>query len=304
MTDSPETYRAFGLRIASDIALPELPDDDPGRADVTVAEGDVPESGADIGGQIGPFSFARKGALWLEVPDVARFLVTDGCEIRYSKVPGIDEDSLRVFLLGTCFGALLLQRGALVLHGNAFVIDEQCAVCVGPSGAGKSTLAARMLQRGCGVVADDVVPLDEAGRAIPGLPRIKLWQDTADALGINTTGLRRIRPGLAKYDLPLRDAFQASPTPVRAIYVLGPWNRAEFALQELKGVAKFEALHANGYRPRFMKGMDLAAEQLQQSSALAARVSVIEVRRPRLGFDVDGLADRIVADFTQRIAMP
>ena len=306
MDEPGHAYLLFGQRFRSDIALPELgPQLAPGSgrddaAGIVIRRGPVPEDGARIGPQIGPFSHAAPDALWLRIPNVARYLVRGGDRVIYAPEPGIDEDSVRVFLLGSCIGTLLLQRGQLVLHGNAFAIGDGCALCVGPSGAGKSTLAARMMQRGHQVIADDVCPIDAAGRAVPGMARMKLWQDTADRLAIDTSSLRRIRPNLAKYDLPLGETYHSEPLPVRAIYVLSPWNREAFAVTELSGLAKFRALRDNTYRFRFLKGMALGSGHLRQCGDLAARVPVAELHRPRQGFDIDGLVDTIREDFARR----
>ena len=122
------------------------------------------------------------GRIGIDVPEVGRYACSDGVLITVEAAPGASEDALRLFLLGSALGCLLTQRGLLVLHGNAFVVDGGCAVVLGHSGAGKSTLAAEMHRRGHLVLSDDVVPVDAAGRAIPGWPRIKLWQDALDRL--------------------------------------------------------------------------------------------------------------------------
>lgn len=292
-----ERYRLFGLRIASDIRLPELDrcagDED---VDIEISHGHVAIDGATVGPKIGPFSHAAENALWLHVPGVARYMVRDGRKMVYQREGDIDEASVRVFMLGACIGALLLQRGQLVLHGNAFEVGDHCAICVGSSGAGKSTLAARMLQRGHRIVADDVCPLDAQGRAVPGIARIKLWQDTASQLEIETAGLERLRPRIAKFSMPLGDGFRTEPSLVRAIYVLTPWNNSGFAIEDISGIAKFQALRANTYRFRFLRGMEMGPRHFQQCQALAANVRIAQVFRPRLGFDVDGLADLILAD--------
>ncbi|MEY2631638.1 MAG: hypothetical protein RIR00_292, partial [Pseudomonadota bacterium] len=156
-------YSAYNLKIASDLPLPELsllPEADAQSPDVTISLGAVQPEGLPDGQQLGPFLWTSPSQLWLQVPHVARFLVSHGTEIRVDPEPGIDEDSLRVFLLGSAFGALLFQLGYLVLHGNAIRIGDQCMICVGPSGAGKSTLAAGFMQRGHTILADDVVPVD------------------------------------------------------------------------------------------------------------------------------------------------
>ena len=154
------------------------------------------------GRQLGPYLWTTNDQLWLHVPEVARYLVSRGESVVVDPDGDPDEDSLRVFLLGSALGALLFQRGYLVLHGNAVRVRDQCLICVGPSGAGKSTLAAEFMRRGHEVLADDVVPVAADCRILPGFPRIKLWQDAADRLAIETAGLRRIRPQLEKYQLP------------------------------------------------------------------------------------------------------
>ncbi|WP_186456826.1 hypothetical protein [Sphingomonas suaedae] len=249
---------------------------------------------------MGPFCHAAEHALWLHVPGVARYLIRDGRELTYAPETGADEGSVRVFMLGSCIGALLLQRQQMVLHGNAFEVGDRCVICVGSSGAGKSTLAARMLQRGHRIIADDVCAIDPQGRAVPGMPRLKLWQETARRLGIDIAGLQRIRPSIAKFDLPIGDAFRTDPASIAAIYILKPWNRDHFAIDEIKGIEKFQALRANSYRYRFLKGMDLGPWHLQQCSALAGTVPLAQISRPRVGFDIDGLADFILTDLSGR----
>ena len=70
-----------------------------------------------------------------------------------------------------------------MLHGNAVRVDDGCAVVLGRSGAGKSTLSAEFVRRDLDLLADDVVPVDDLLRALPGTPRIKLWADAADRRG-------------------------------------------------------------------------------------------------------------------------
>jgi hypothetical protein len=305
MNDSRQSYRAYDLRITSDIRLPELLACAGGEpADIEIRRGEVPADGFSVGPKVGPFGHATEKALWLQIPNVARYLVRDGTELIYQPEDGIDEGSLRVFMLGTCVGTLLMQRGNLVLHGNAFEVGESCAICIGSSGAGKSTLSAKMLQRGHRIIADDVCLINKDGRAVPGLSRLKLWQEAAHELEIETAGLRRVRPHMAKFDVPLGDAFREQPAPIRAIYLLTPWNQDRFLIEEITGMAKFQALRTHTYRSRFLKSMGLGPLHLQQCTALAADTPVVQVFRPRAGFDIDGLADRILADLADRGAAP
>ena len=68
-----------------------------------------------------------------------------------------DEDKIRLYILGTCMGALLMQRKILPLHGSAIAIDGKAYAFVGDSGAGKSTLASAFLSKGYKLLSDDVI---------------------------------------------------------------------------------------------------------------------------------------------------
>lgn len=294
-------YTAYGLTIQSVLSLPELLTLDStidSPADVQIRLGSVDRYVLNDGRQLGPFLWASQEALSLEVASVARFLIRNGREIVIEPAPGIDDDSVRVFLLGSAFGALLFQRGLLVLHGNAIRIGDQCMVCVGDSGAGKSTLAAGFMQRGYEILADDVVPVDGECRALPGFPRIKLWQDTADHLQIDTIALRRIRPELEKFNYPLFHQFANEALPVRWVYILGSHRHPETLFEPARGMQRFQPLHDNTYRVRFLDGMALKGNHLQLCGRLAGRIHLARVTRPEQGFELDSLIDRILADIS------
>jgi hypothetical protein len=299
----PMTYTCYGLTIASEMALPELieteSDMDPAEADIRIRIGPVSADGLPDGKQLGPFLWTSRDLLWLHVPEVARFLVSGGDSIIIEPEGNADEDSIRVFLLGSVIGALLFQRGYLVLHGNAIRIGDQCMVSVGHSGAGKSTLAAGFTQRGYEILADDVVPVNADCLALSGFPRIKLWQDTASRLGIDTAPLRRIRPGMEKFNYPLHDCFAGRPLPIRWIYVLESDHLPETRFEPIRGMARFQRLRSNTYRVRFLEGMALKAEHLQLCGRLAGRIWLTRVTRPEHGFGLDALVDRILADIAE-----
>lgn len=298
------TYTCYGLTLASDLALPELLVSDPSSPqpppDAYIRFGPVPAEGLPAGRQLGPYLWVTANQLWLQIPNVARFLVSDGNLISIAPEPGVDEDSIRVFLLGSALGALLFQRGLLVLHGNAIRIGQQCMVCVGHSGAGKSTLAAGFLQRGYEILADDVVPVDAACRALPGFPRIKLWQDTADQLSIDTAGLRRIRPDLEKFNYPLTNRFAGEPLPIRWVYILGSHQRPETLCEPIGGMDRFLELRDHTYRVRFLEGMALRTEHLQLCGRLAGRIHLNRITRPERGFELDALVELILADLGEK----
>ena len=106
---------------------------------------------------------------------------------------GSNEDEIRLYILGTCMGAILLQRKILPLHGSAIAIDGKAYAIVGDSGAGKSTLASAFLKRGYQLLSDDVIPvtLNHANVPIvtPAYPQQKLWLESLNHFGMESTGL-------------------------------------------------------------------------------------------------------------------
>jgi len=292
-------YTAYLLSIECELALPELlPDPSTGARgpDVRIRLEDVSPHGLENGIQLGPTLWANREQLWFQAPNVARYLVQRGDTILIDPEPGIDEDSIRVFLLGSAFGALLFQRGYLVLHGNAVRVGDQCMVCLGDSGAGKSTLAAGFMQRGFDLLADDVVPVDSGCRALPGIPRIKLWQDTASRLGIDTADLCRILPDIEKFHYPLASAAAGLPLPVRWVYLLSAGNTDDIQCEPIRGMERFRPLYDNTYRVFFLEGMGLEPEHLRLCGELAGRIRLARVTRPQEGFHLDPLLDLLLTD--------
>lgn len=292
-------YTTYNLSIQSDIELPELllqREATVSPPDVFIRLSSVSAQGLPNGQQVNPFLYANRESLWLHIPKVARFLVQNGNSILIDPEPGIDEDSIRVFLLGSALGALLFQRGHLVLHGNAIRIGDQCMVCVGESGVGKSTLAAGFMQRGFQILSDDVVPVDKAFKALPGFPRIKLWQDVADKLQIDTTGLRRIRPGIEKFNYPLGNQFCQDSLPIRWIYILSSDDNDGIHLRALSGMQRFLPLYQNTYRMEYMCGMKLQSTHIQSCGQLAGHIRLVQITRPKSGFKLDMLISKLLAD--------
>lgn len=289
-------YKVYQLAVQSALPLPELQPLSPCAApDVCIVCGPLPPV-PEAAEQLGPFLWRNGNAVTLQVPGVARFAIRDGNEIVVAPEPEADADSVRLFLLGTALGALLQQRGLLVLHGNAVQVGDGCIVCVGPSGAGKSTLAAALMQRGYPLLADDVVPVNAQGEAIPGFPRVKLWQDSADRLQVATGDLAAVRPGLHKYQLPTHQRMAEHGLPVRAVYLLDSHNGDDFRLQPVQGMARFSLLQQNTYRLRLLADRISQQAHLQQCAALSARVRMVHVTRPKSGFRLDELVEHILAD--------
>src|SRR5579863_9982693 len=123
-------YCAYGLSIDSDFALPELAPGCGREPDVSIRAGSVPET-IEQPYAVGVLYWAASGRFLLNMPRIARYLATDGRAIVSERATGADDADVRVFLLGSVFGALLHQRGALPLHGSAVAAASGAVLFLG-----------------------------------------------------------------------------------------------------------------------------------------------------------------------------
>ena len=251
------SYWVFGLQVTSELSLPELyAGAEP--ADVVIRRGPVPDDLPDAQAH-GVLYQAAPGVFRLKVNGIARYLVTDGREIVVQADADADASAVRVFLLGSAMGALLLQRGILPLHTSAIESAGRCVAFAGNSGRGKSTLAAAFHGRGYRVLADDVLAVRD-GRGVPpmaysGSRELKLWADALDLLEIEADGLRRARPQVEKSCLPTGADAPPAPLPISHVYLLDPSNQDRLALEPVEGTGKLEVLVRHTYRGHYLEGL-------------------------------------------------
>ena len=309
-------YSAHGLRILSELALPELYPLSPGQAQTPPLEARGPStgSGTNVLIELGRtpeslhnpssealFYQAKPNQFLFKVDSIASYFVEEGKRITIQPAAQATEDEIRLFLLGSVFGALLHQRGLLVLHGSAVQTEKGAVVFCGASGAGKSTLAAALQQRAYPILTDDVSVIEFNNTAqpqvLPGLRHVKLWADATKKLGQPIDGLRRVRPQLEKYALPLSDPGPLEPTPLAAIYVLGKGNIHEFSRQTVTSRQKFTLLQRHTYRQQYLQGLGMQKHHFQQVIRVGACVAVQEIIRPKTPYRLDELVELLERDF-------
>jgi len=287
-------YIAYGLAIHSEIPLPELTPRPSARPDVRVHLGGVPEA-LDAPLARRALWTARPGEWLLEFEGVGRYYVRDGCEIRVE--PEGDEADVRAFLFSSTWGALLHQRGLLVLHASAVHTPAGAVAVAGKSGAGKSTTLARLLERGHILLADDkVAVIQEDGRpmVVPGYPTVRLWRDARERMGAPADGLPRLRADLEKY-LFRADEIRAEPSPLRALFCLDARSVSEVQVERMEGVEAFQAVYRSTYRNRLVAGFGMREAHFRRVSALAAVVPVFQVARPHGEDTVGALVEAVEA---------
>ncbi|TPN89988.1 serine kinase [Mesorhizobium sp. CU2] len=296
-------YKAYGLVISSEVALPELEPTTPVAPDLEIVVKPIdPPEGASQGATAFQFEPTRQYLFW---EAVGAFLIDDGKRIDVDPAPGVDDPLLAFPLLGPVLALALHQRGLLILHASAIAVGGKSVIFLGDKGAGKSTTAGAMIRAGHHLLTDDVVALDLSDpnrpMILPGFPQLKLAADAAGAIRLEQAEIRpQVHPQIDKAQHRLNDGFAADAVPASRIYVLERGETA--AISPLPALAALPAIIKFSYITRFGRQAlagDFAATHLRQSAQLAAQVGVCRLEVPTGLERIDEAVALIEADLIE-----
>ncbi|WP_379164155.1 aldolase [Paenibacillus sp. sgz5001063] len=281
-------YKAFGLQINSEISLPELPfTSEPGMmGNVSVIQEDLNERWEVIP-KITPSLGVSGHEVMFEAKGTAIFAIQNGNTITVSPAPGADPDCIRLFILGSCMGILLMQKQILPLHGSALVIEGKAYAFVGRSGAGKSTLASYLMDQGCPLISDDVIPVmvqNGYPLAVPGYPQQKLWQQSLDYLGMNSSLYRPLFERETKYAVPVHDRFYSEPLQLAGLFELSAAPEAPVSLQVINGMERFHTLYNHTYQKAIVDRIGIREWHFGMLASFVGRLPMYRMTRPEQGF--------------------
>lgn len=291
-------YDAFGLKILSAIDLPEL---SPisfslGTEDIVIESGDLTLRWNESA-NLGKSFYIKKNDVLFMITDTAIFSVTDGNKIIVSPIAGADENKIRLYILGTCMGALLLQRKIMPLHGSAIAIDGKAYAIVGERGAGKSTLASAFIKKGFKLLSDDVIPvtfIENDPTVISSYPQQKLWQESLTAFGMDASELKPLFERETKYAVPVADHFQADPLELAGVFELIKSGGEEVSIHKVQGLERFPILYRHTFRSFLIPQLGLTEWHFYDSSRLMSKSHIYQLRRPASTFTAHQLAELIL----------
>ncbi|MFJ7756089.1 aldolase [Peribacillus muralis] len=299
-TDKTYAYTTFGLTIASDMLLPEL----------EKASCNLTDSGADFHirrqdlakewGETDPLD--RKGFIveenrvMFEVPELAVFSIEGGKTITVSFSEEENEDRVRLYILGSCMGIMLMQRKVLALHGSAIAIDGKAYVFIGESGAGKSTLASSFMKQGYKLLSDDIVALsmkEGIPWVTPSYPQQKLWLESIQAFEMKATDYEPLFDRITKFSIPVRADFQNTPMPLGGIFELSCEDVEAIEFHPVKKLHRLKVLYTHTYRRSILERMGMMAWHFTYCAECLPSVSIYRIIRPTSAFTAHDLVDII-----------
>jgi predicted ATPase len=292
--DAPERVRVFGGVLASDRPLPGLPVAPIGDGHFALWELVTTERGhAPIGHSADAVLTGRQpyangievtlataaAGPEIAISDTGRFAFAPiGGRVTHTAPVAVDRDAVALDVIGVVLPFMLHRGGAWCLHASAVQTRQGVVAFIASPGTGKSTLALAMAQRGCALVADDVVVLRATSDGIDVIPSglpLRLRAETARAAGVPSQTVDAW--GKVRID----SAGACDTLPLAAMYVLSPVA----ATAETERVARTAraaalALLANGKITELL-GADASGDALDRCVDIAQRSAVYDLAIPR-----------------------
>lgn len=293
-------YEAFGLTISTEFEIPELPNKNAHSTtvDVSISKRDLKSLWLSRP-KDQKYFYIKNDFVMFEIENTAIFLIENGRDIYVSSFNNSKHDQVCLYLLGTCMGSILMQRKILPLHGSAIAIDGKAYAVVGDSGAGKSTLAAALLSKGYKLLSDDVIPvtLNEHGvpMVTPAYPQQKLWIESLDQFGMESSELRPIIDRETKFAVPVSSQFSQDAMPLAGVFELVKEESETISLRSVTNLQRLQLLYANTYRKSFIKRLGLMEWHFSVSAKMLNHIDLFQLQRPLEIFTANELADVILS---------
>lgn len=293
------TYRAFGFDIQSEFFLPELK---PTKINLSFPKIEMIRSILQKTWTNLPNNqelfYVMPNYCMFKVPEVAIFLIRDGSVIEVEVLQENKEDHIRLFILGTCMGALLMQRKILPLHGSAIAVNGSAYAIVGDSGAGKSTTASALMQKGYHLISDDVIPVSLNSNGIPivspAYPQQKLWNNSLQELGLDASEYQSIADREEKYSVPVLSHFTNEALPLAGIFELTTGKGECMGFSEIQGLKRIHTLFKHTYRNFFLLKSGGMEWHFQMTAKMAKMMDFHQIERPKTTFTADEISDLIL----------
>jgi hypothetical protein len=291
ITVEKHIYKAFGLKIISDIIFPELEQlsvEYEDKSEISVEKNDVPIIWYELSSQ-GKRFIAFENLVMFQIEEIAIFTIQDGGKIVVSPLSDYDEDIARIYVLGTCMGSLLMQRKIFPLHGSAIAINGKAYAFVGDSGAGKSTLASAFINAGYDLLSDDVIAVQLSGDestpiVLPSYPQQKLWKNSLDNFGMESGQFKSIYGRENKYCVPVSHKYSSVPIQLAGVFELVISKDNKIGIKPIEKLCRLNTIFNHTYRNHLIDRLGLIEWHFSTSVSVLNHIDLFQLCRPNMGF--------------------
>lgn len=300
------TYRAYELNIKSDIFLPELltfENKEYANVDVLISYGTMPFNIRQEIQEGKKYHFEKK-EMWFSIKNVAIYYIYNGNTIIVEPYENCNIDHLKLFIHGSAFGMLLLQRSIIAIHGSSIVIDGKAVILTGNSGAGKSTLSIALRERGYTFLSDDIsaVQKNREGSLVvkPGFPQQKLCKDVMERMGYNTKKFNKVNDDRDKYVVPVYNDFLKEAVTLRAVFELSVADVKEVEIIKINGSSRLITLLKNIYISDVTRFSGMEENYFRMCVEISKNVTFYKILRPKDSFSVVQQIEKIIEIIQQK----
>ena len=285
-------YKIYGLIIKSEIRLEELVELDShkvNKVDVNISFSNMTD---DIKKEIdnGRVRNYERGYIWFNIRDIGIYKIENGENITIECYGDIKLDDIKLYLLGSCLGIVLLEKDKLPIHGGSININNKGIILMGNKGAGKSTLTSALRLKGYNLISDDISVVEKCNGYIikSGYPRQKLCEDAMSKLGYVKEKFETIIvDNKVKYTIPAEDKFINKDSDLNTIFYLSTGNVENVKCIELKGKEKLEILIENIYRIEVFRALGIQSKHIKQYLDIVKQIPMYKIERTKKGFTIN-----------------
>jgi hypothetical protein len=213
---------------------------------------------------------------------------------------------IEIRLLGPVLSLWLEMKGLPALHASAVVVGDCAVAFLSANRGGKSSLAATLMQAGCALLTDDILPVEQVNAGFqgrPGYATMRMWPEEARYFLGDYEGLELIHPELAKRRVPIGQtgfgSFCSTPRPLACCYLPERREPAERSTEiEITPVPPRDAvveLVRHSFSARVVEAAGLAPQRLELFSRMARQVPVRRLTYPN-GFEHLARVRRAILD--------
>lgn len=244
-----------------------------------------------------PFTQFNENEFFYQMPDIARYFVTDGNKVVIEPLCE-DWDSILLFFYSNCIAAILFQNNQIPFHVSG-VLDKKGGLWLfaAPSRTGKSTTALKLKEKGYTYFTDDTALITVENNqcvAIASYPVLRAWENTMNNQQVYALSEgKQLRAEINKFGIAFHDDFVATSQKVKGIVFL-EMKGDSIQIERLKSIEGIKRLGDNIYRNKWVHGMNKQLLQFKTLSTISQKVPFWTAIRPKEKPSYDSFADAII----------